>query len=106
MCLGGMGEELVHQLQQVGARGPDGEELYTIIHIVGCPAPSRIRPGPSFPEVSHSGLPEDHFQTNFGAVIWMQPISAFCWKEDFDLLADTEQHRLSLLQTWDCQSNH
>ena len=47
-----------------------------------------------------------HFQTNFGAVIWMQPISAFCWKEDFDLLDENEERRLCLLQTWDCQSNN
>ena len=47
-----------------------------------------------------------HFQTNFGAVMWMQPISAFCWKTDFDPLSKDEERRLSLLQTWDCQSNN
>lgn len=47
-----------------------------------------------------------HFQSNFGAVFFMQPLSAFVHKEDFDLLSDNEQTRLSLLQTWDCQSNY
>jgi hypothetical protein len=46
-----------------------------------------------------------HFQSNFGAVFFMQPLSAFVHKENFDLLSDNEQTRLSLLQTWDCQSN-
>lgn len=47
-----------------------------------------------------------HFQSAFGAVFWMMPISAFCHREDYDVLADDEQKRLSLLQTWDCQSNN
>jgi hypothetical protein len=34
------------------------------------------------------------------------PISAFYHGEHFDLLSDDEQERLSLLQTWDCQSNN
>ena len=47
-----------------------------------------------------------HFQTNFGAVIWNMPISAFCHKNDFDILSSAEQERLSLLESWDCQSNN
>jgi hypothetical protein len=45
-----------------------------------------------------------HFQSEIGAVIWNMPISAFRHKEDYDSLADNEQRRLQLLQTWDCQS--
>lgn len=45
-----------------------------------------------------------HFQTNFGAVIWNQPISAFQHRDDYDILSDDEEKRLSLLETWDCQS--
>lgn len=47
-----------------------------------------------------------HFQSNFGAVFWMQPLSAFVHKEDYDQLSEDEEKRLSLIQTWDCQSNH
>ena len=47
-----------------------------------------------------------HFQSNFGAVFWQMPISAFCHKKDFALLSETEEKRLSILQTWDCQSNN
>ena len=47
-----------------------------------------------------------HFQSNFGANFWMMPISAFCWKEDYDQLSQDEEKRLSLLQTWDCQANN
>ena len=47
-----------------------------------------------------------HFQSNFGAVFWNMPISAFAHKEDFDPLSENEEKRLSLLQTWDCQSNN
>ncbi len=46
-----------------------------------------------------------HFQSSFGAVFWMQPLSAFVHKEDFDPLSDDEETRLSLLETWNCQSN-
>ena len=47
-----------------------------------------------------------HFQSNFGANFWMMPISAFCHKKDFEVLSEDEERRLSLLQTWDCQSNN
>ena len=47
-----------------------------------------------------------HFQCEFGAIFWMMPISAFCNGEGYDKLSDDEQTRLSLLQTWDCQSNN
>ena len=46
-----------------------------------------------------------HFQSCIGAVFWNQPISAFYHGDDYDRLSDDEQRRLSLLQTWDCQSN-
>ena len=46
-----------------------------------------------------------HFQSCFGAVFWQMPISAFCQHEDFDILDENEERRLSLLQTWDCQDN-
>ena len=36
---------------------------------------------------------------------WQMPISAFCHREDYDVLSENEQGRLSLLQTWDCQDN-
>lgn len=47
-----------------------------------------------------------HFQSSFGAILWNMPISAFCWKEDYDRLSDDEQIRLSMLESWDCQSNN
>jgi len=47
-----------------------------------------------------------HFQCNFGAIFWMMPISAFCDGDHYDKLSEDEQTRLSLLQTWDCQSNN
>ena len=47
-----------------------------------------------------------HFQSSFGAVFWNMPISAFVHKEDYDSLSTDEQTRLSLLQSWDCQSNN
>jgi hypothetical protein len=47
-----------------------------------------------------------HFQSCFGANIWQVPISAFCQNKDFDILSSDEKKRLSLLQTWDCQSNN
>jgi hypothetical protein len=46
-----------------------------------------------------------HCQLQNGVVWWSLPLSAFVWKEDFDILADSEEERLSLLQYWDCQSN-
>jgi hypothetical protein len=45
-----------------------------------------------------------HFQANFGAVIYNMPISAFQHKNDYDVLSTDEQKRLSLLESWDCQS--
>jgi hypothetical protein len=45
-----------------------------------------------------------HFQSEIGAIFWNLPISAFFHKDDFDILSDKEQKRLSLLETWDCQS--
>lgn len=45
-----------------------------------------------------------HFQSNFGAVFWNMPISAFQHKDEYDLLYKDEQKRLSILETWDCQS--
>lgn len=47
-----------------------------------------------------------HFQTCFGANIWMQPLSAFVHKENYDPIYHDEEKRLSVLQTWDCQSNN
>jgi hypothetical protein len=47
-----------------------------------------------------------HFQADFGAVFWNMPISAFVSKDDYDILNEDEQIRLSLLQSWDCQSNN
>lgn len=45
-----------------------------------------------------------HFQSDLGAVFWNMPISAFCHKDDYDVLNENEQVRLSLLESWDCQS--
>lgn len=47
-----------------------------------------------------------HFQSNFGAMFWNMPISAFAHSEDYDRLSQDEEKRLSILQTWDCQSNN
>ena len=47
-----------------------------------------------------------HFQSCLGAIFWQIPISAFCHKEDYDILSEDEEKRLSLLQTWDCQDNN
>jgi len=47
-----------------------------------------------------------HFQSSFGAVFWMLPISAFCHDENFDRISENEEERLKILQTWDCQSNN
>lgn len=45
-----------------------------------------------------------HFQSEIGAVFWNMPISAFQHKNQYDILDKDEQKRLSLLETWDCQS--
>jgi len=47
-----------------------------------------------------------HFLSEIGAIFWNMPISAFFHKQDYDVLSDNEERRLSLLQTWDCQSNN
>jgi len=47
-----------------------------------------------------------HFQSNFGAIFWQMPISAFTASEEYDILSADEEKRLSLLQTWDCQANN
>jgi hypothetical protein len=46
-----------------------------------------------------------HFQSKIGAIMWNMPISAFQHIDDYDVLSDEEQKRLSLLESWDCQSN-
>jgi hypothetical protein len=46
-----------------------------------------------------------HFQSNLGAIMWNMPISAFQHKDDYNVLSDDEQKRLTLLESWDCQSN-
>ena len=33
-------------------------------------------------------------------------VSAFVHKVDYDILSDDEQKRLSLLESWDCQSSN
>jgi hypothetical protein len=45
-----------------------------------------------------------HFQTEIGANVWNQPISAFQWKDDYDILDLNEEKRLTLLESWDAQS--
>lgn len=45
-----------------------------------------------------------HFQSEIGAVFWNMPISAFQHDDDYEELSENEKERLSLLQTWDCQS--
>jgi len=47
-----------------------------------------------------------HFLSKIGAIFYNMPISAFAHLDDFDILSDDEEKRLSLLQTWDCQSNN
>lgn len=47
-----------------------------------------------------------HFLSSIGAIFWNMPISAFVHSENYDKLSDSEEKRLSLLQTWDCQSNN
>jgi len=46
-----------------------------------------------------------HFQSNIGAIMWNMPISAHQHKDDYDVLSNNEQKRLSLLESWDCQSS-
>jgi len=46
-----------------------------------------------------------HFQSRIGAVFWNMPISAFVHKEDYEILSQDENERLSMLESWDCQSN-
>jgi hypothetical protein len=46
-----------------------------------------------------------HFQGSNGAVVWNLPISAFYWKEGYESLSPIEEERLSLLESWDCQSS-
>jgi len=60
----------------------------------------------------HTGLNENLFgyifgvkQGKNGVVVWNCPITAFCWKEDYDKLSDEEEIRLQLLESWDAQSN-
>jgi hypothetical protein len=45
-----------------------------------------------------------HFQSELGAIMWNMPISAFQHLDDYDLLSEDEQERLSMLESWDCQS--
>ena len=47
-----------------------------------------------------------HFQSSFGAMFWNTPISAFAHLENYDILDNNEEKRLSMLQSWDCQSNN
>jgi hypothetical protein len=47
-----------------------------------------------------------HFQTNSGAVIWNRPISAFYHGNIYEKMSEDEEKRLSLLESWDCQSNN
>jgi len=47
-----------------------------------------------------------HFLSSIGAIFWNMPISAFTHLEEFEILSEDEEKRLSLLQTWDCQSNN
>ena len=46
-----------------------------------------------------------HFQSCRGAIFWNMPISAFAHERWYDCLDSDEQKRLSMLQSWDCQSN-
>lgn len=46
-----------------------------------------------------------HFQTKLGAILWNIPISFLVHKQPYELLNKSEEKRLQLLQTWDCQSN-
>lgn len=46
-----------------------------------------------------------HFQGSNGAVFWNVSLNYFCHIEDYDILSHNESERLSLLESWDCQSN-
>lgn len=46
-----------------------------------------------------------HFQGVNGAVIYNMPISAFASRKEYEKLAEDKQSELSILETWDCQSN-
>ena len=46
-----------------------------------------------------------HFQSSIGAVFWNMPVSAFVHREDYEQLSEDENVRLSMLESWDCQSN-
>ena len=61
MCVGGMGEELVQHLWQ-GLQNLDYRTRSE--RVLGVPQLRMIRE--FVPEVSHSGLPEGHFETHFG----------------------------------------
>jgi len=45
-----------------------------------------------------------HFQSSIGAIFWNMPISAFQHHDDYDTISTDEKKRLSILETWDCQS--
>ena len=47
-----------------------------------------------------------HFQSKIGAIFWNLPISAFIHTAKFELLSKNFNKRLSLLESWDCQSNN
>lgn len=47
-----------------------------------------------------------HFQSNIGAIFWNIPISGFCHLKKFEILSKNQNKRLSLLESWDCQSNN
>jgi len=46
-----------------------------------------------------------HFQGKNGAVMYNQPISSFCHEQDYEIMSEDATTRLSLLESWDCQSN-
>ena len=45
-----------------------------------------------------------HFQSEIGAVFWNIPINGFQHNDEYDDLDEDDTKRLSLLETWDCQS--
>lgn len=47
-----------------------------------------------------------HFLSEIGTVFWNMPISAFFHRKDYEIISNDEFRRLSILQTWDCQSNN
>ncbi len=46
-----------------------------------------------------------HFQGSNGAIFWNVSINYFCYLTDYDILSKSEEERLQLLESWDCQSN-